>query len=152
MRRPDFQIGPLGDPYLQRWYIIPRNRVFCVYLHRMLHDDDGRALHDHPGANVSVILRGGYDEVMFEWSPDEGYPLPSTIVRWRRPGRVVFRWARTAHRLALPAGVSESWSLFIMFPKLRDWGFWCGGLAARWVRWQDFTAGERGEFVGKGCG
>jgi hypothetical protein len=46
-RPPDFVIG--GDsPYMLRWWIIPRNKFFNIYLHRFLRSDDDRALHDHP--------------------------------------------------------------------------------------------------------
>jgi hypothetical protein len=47
-RRPDFIIGGADNPYLLRWWIIPRNRWCNVYLHKILRDDDPRALHDHP--------------------------------------------------------------------------------------------------------
>jgi hypothetical protein len=136
---------------MRRWYLIPRNRVFCIYLHNMLHDDADWALHDHPGANISVILRGGYREVQFSRRPVEGEGLPPVCIKVRWPGQVVFRAAKTAHRLELlyPSG---SWSLFVVLPKLRDWGFWCGAAKARWVPWQEFAAGESGELVGRGRG
>ena len=63
-RDPDFVIGPKDAPYLQRWWLIPRNRWFNVYLHHILHSDDDRALHDHMYFNVSVLLRGRYVEHM----------------------------------------------------------------------------------------
>lgn len=47
-RAPDFYIGGNANPYLLRWWVIPRNRFFNVYLHKFLRDDDDRALHDHP--------------------------------------------------------------------------------------------------------
>lgn len=148
MRGPDFEIGGHENPYMRRWYVIPRNRIFCIYLHNMLKNDDDRALHDHPGANVSLILRGGYKEITFQQTPISGFPLPPLIDRIRKPGRIVFRFAKTAHRLELLSG--PSWSLFIVLPKFRDWGFWCGPLA-RWVPWQQFTAGPGGELIGRGC-
>src|SRR5690606_8416676 len=63
-RQPDFIVGadnPEG-PYLERWYLLPRNRVLNVYLHRFLRDDDDRALHDHPWAWLSLLLQGSYVE------------------------------------------------------------------------------------------
>jgi hypothetical protein len=151
-----FNIGSGENPYLQRWFVLPRNRWFCIYLHKMLRDDDDRALHDHPGANVSIVLRGGYDEWVFLWRPVEGAALPRMTRYRRRPGRIIFRSASAAHRLALPPGVKRSWSMFIILPKRREWGFWCGAgtpeRRARWVHWKDFTAGPRGEIIGKGCG
>ena len=42
-RDPDMLIGPPDDPYMLRWWLIPRNPEFNVYYHRILHDDDDRA-------------------------------------------------------------------------------------------------------------
>lgn len=53
-RPPDVVIGGFQNPYLLRWYVIPRNPVFNVYVHLFLRSDDDRALHDHPWANLSV--------------------------------------------------------------------------------------------------
>lgn len=61
-RAPDFVIGGAERPYLLRWFVIPRNKVFNVYLHQFLRSDDDRALHDHPWVNLSILLRGGYIE------------------------------------------------------------------------------------------
>jgi hypothetical protein len=128
------------EDYLHRWYILPRNRWLCIYLHRMMHDDDDRGLHDHPGANISLVLRGGYDEHVFAYRPSQSLTwLPYTIIKRRRPGRLIFRRAATAHRLTLPTGVKESWSLFIMFRKWREWGFWIDDGTVRWVRWDLMT-------------
>ena len=59
---PHFIVGGVKQPYLKRWYIIPRNTFFNIYLHQFLRDDDDRALHDHPSDNLSIILRGSYIE------------------------------------------------------------------------------------------
>jgi hypothetical protein len=40
-------------------------------------------------------------------------------------------------------------SLFMTGPKVREWGFAC---PKGWVHWRDFTGGENGELVGRGCG
>ena len=47
-RAPDFVIGGSDNPYLLRWFLIPRNPVFNVYLHKFMRSDDDRALHTHP--------------------------------------------------------------------------------------------------------
>src|SRR5881392_3402104 len=61
-RPPDFTVGSPDRPYLQRWWLLPRNPVLNVYLHQFLRDDDDRALHDHPWDWCSVLLKGGYCE------------------------------------------------------------------------------------------
>ena len=131
---PDFTIG---DPvYLERWWIVPRNEQQNVYLHRILRDDDDRALHDHPWDNVSYVIAGSYREI----TPD------GTFIR--QPGDVVKRQATDMHRLELIDG-EPCVSLFFTGQKVREWGFDCPG---GWVHWRDFTAGENGELVGRGCG
>ena len=61
-RAPDVLIGKPGDTYMRRWWVIPRNRFFNVYLHLFLRSDDDRALHDHPWVNLSFLLHGDYTE------------------------------------------------------------------------------------------
>lgn len=130
---PDFVIG---DPaYLRRWWIIPRNEWQNVYLHHILRDDDDRALHDHPWPNTSLLLIGSYREI----TPDG--------VFIREPGALVSRPAAAAHRLELIDG-EPCVSLFFTGQKVRDWGFHC---PKGWVPWQQFTAGDNGELVGRGC-
>lgn len=53
-RAPDEIIGEHG---MRRWWILPRNRLFNVYLHQH-RGDDARLLHDHPAWNVSIRLAG----------------------------------------------------------------------------------------------
>jgi hypothetical protein len=63
-RPPDFVIGGTERPYLRRWFVIPRNPIFNIYLHQFLRSDDDRALHDHPWWFVSMMLVGKYREYM----------------------------------------------------------------------------------------
>jgi hypothetical protein len=134
---PDFVIGGVENPYLLRWWLIPRNRWFNVYLHKIIRDDDPRALHDHPWWNVSVLLKGGY----LEWRKDR----PPA---WRRAGSVVFRRATCAHRLTLGASGTPAWSLFITGPKTREWGFHC---PRGWRHHEEFCALDDKGRVGRGC-
>lgn len=91
-RKPDFRIGREGDWYMDRWYIIPRNRWFNIYLHHLMRDDDPTALHDHPWWNISIVLKGGYYEVMpanpptnpawFEYWASTKPKLPQHYAHW----------------------------------------------------------------------
>ncbi len=132
----DFPIGGREAPYLERWWIIPRNEQQNVYLHRILRDDDDRALHDHPWENISYVIAGRYREIT-----PAGIPI-------RHPGDLIRRQATDMHRLELIDG-EPCVSLFTTGPKTRDWGFDC---PKGWVHWKDFTAGDNGELVGRGCG
>lgn len=149
-REPDFIIGGKEDPYLLRWWIIPRNRFFNIYLHKFLRDDDDRALHDHPWVSLSIILRGGYIE-----------HLPNGVIKRRQAGQLVFRRAKQAHRIELyREGVNScwirgnykdtrpAWTIFITGPRIRQWGFHC---PQGWRHWKDFTAPGDSSRVGRGC-
>jgi hypothetical protein len=146
-RAPDFIIGGEDDPYLRRWWVIPRNRFFNIYLHHFMRSDDDRALHDHPWVNLSVLLTNEYIEHM-----------PGGLEKIRRAGDMVLRWPSAAHRVELfearyvdgtPDWRDDPvWTLFITGPRVRQWGFLC---PQGWRHWKDFTAGKNGERVGRGC-
>lgn len=139
MREPDMVIGEPDDPYMRRWWVIPRNRVFNVYFHHFRHSDDDRALHDHPWWNVSVLLAGRYVE----------HTIPAGGVNVRTPyraGDIKARGVRSAHRIELTDG--PCWTLFITGPVLRSWGFHC---PQGWRHWRDFTAPADKGRVGRGC-
>lgn len=138
MRKPDLIIGPPDNPYLYRWHLL---RVFGVQvaLHKMMRDDDDRALHDHRAWNFSLILKGGYTEILAERRVN------------RHPGDMVFRFATTPHRLKVnPFG--PSWSLWIRGRPSREWGFWC---PKGWRHWREFCGEDYRDggvsTVGKGC-
>lgn len=145
-RHPDFVIGDPERPYLRRWWIVPRNEGCNVYLHEILRSDDDRAGHDHPWANTSFLIDGEYEEVLFD--PLEPWREARRVRRVA--GDVARREATDTHRLIVPEG-GRAISLFMTGPKVRDWGFWCPD-GRGWVHWRDFTAGEAGELVGRGCG
>lgn len=146
---PHMVIGGADDPYLLRWYMIPRNPFVNVYLHKFLRSDDDRALHDHPWWFVSLILRGSYNEVT------------EAGTRHRRAGSIAFRPAEHRHRVQLDSNswVSDRefpcWTLIITGRRSRTWGFWCKYRrdehptapvdAERFVPWQEFGPGGCGE-------
>jgi hypothetical protein len=146
-RPPDFVIGGTERPYLRRWFVIPRNPIFNIYLHQFLRSDDDRALHDHPWLfNASFLLRGDY----IEWVPGNGNaqrPEP----RFLHQGAFKFRWGGAPHRLQLHSfgGIeATTWTLFITGPRVRQWGFYC---PQGWMHWKRFTATDDPGAVGKGC-
>lgn len=151
---PDFIIGGGWRPYLKRWYLLPRAPwpvwPIGMYLHQILRSDDDRALHNHPWPNISILLRGSYVEVVPKRSRGfREWMTPHVEKRHllRCTGDIVLRRSGAAHRLVIPAG-RPAWSLFIVGPRIRDWGFWC---KKGFVHWRDFVAtGDRGS-VGRGC-
>lgn len=157
-REPDFLIGPEGDPYMKRWYVIPRNRFFNIYLHNMLHDDDDRAAHDHPWWSLSLCLKGYIQEKQlvnpwdkidtkapsqWAWAWDPEYRLNAI-----QQGDWKYRGVKYSHMLQLPRG--EAWTLFITGPKIERWGFHC---RYGWRDFEKFTdKGSGNSSVGAGCG
>ncbi len=140
-RPPDFIVGGAERPYLRRWFVIPRNPVFNVYLHQFMRSDDDRALHDHPWMNCSVLLRGCYVEHTVQAGGiHRRHVLLAGDVHLRLTGRF-------AHRIELVDG--PCWTLFITGPRYRQWGFHCPDRG--WVHWKQFTqAGDPGA-IGRGC-
>lgn len=132
-RDPDFIIG---DNYLRRWWVVPRNEFCNVYLHEIRQSDDDRALHDHPWANRSLIISGSYHE----HTPDGVFV--------RTAGDVVDRPAEALHRLVVEPGKPVI-SLFMTGPVVREWGFAC---PKGWVPWRDFVDARDGGQIGRGCG
>lgn len=119
-REPDLIIG---ENYLHRWHVVPRNELCNLYLHRFFDSDDGRALHDHPWDNTSVVLKGKY----FEHTPGGIY--------LRGPGDVVVRHAEDKHRIELLPDKEDVVTLFFTGPRVREWGFAC---PEGWVDWKTF--------------
>jgi hypothetical protein len=121
-REPDMTISPDGKPYLYRWHILPRSQEVNVYFHVQVGDDPREELHDHPWDNTSVILAGGYEEILDPKPDPFRKPLnPMKFVRSK--GDVIFRRSSWAHRL-LMAGHPYTMTLFSTGPKIRDWGYW----------------------------
>lgn len=144
--KPHFVIGGGSSPYMLRWYLLPRNRRFNIYLHKFLRDDDDRALHDHPWWFVSIILKRGYTEVTENGEID------------RRAGSIAFRPATHRHRVVLDkwtefyAGTTVTepcWTLVATGRKHRTWGFWC---PKGFVPWHQFVDAKDNGNVGRGCG
>lgn len=150
-RAPDFIIGGPDDPYCLRWWLVPRNRVFNVYLHQFVRSDDDRALHDHPWANLSILLRGFYSEqTIAAGGIEHRRLLTAGDMRLHLSGRL-------AHRVELLTGglvdgmphEVPCWTLFITGPRYREWGFHCPQTG--WVHWEKFTAADDIGAVGRGC-
>lgn len=141
-RKPDFVIGGEERPYLLRWFVIPRNPLFNIYLHQFRRSDDDRALHDHPWVNLSIVLvEGQYTEHEILAG---GVCVKSVRAagawRLRRSGKM-------AHRVELTDG--HCWTLFVTGPRYREWGFHCP--EAGWTHWTRFTASDDKGAVGRGC-
>lgn len=174
---PDFIIRPKGVDQTLRWFVIPKNPLFNIYLHKFVESDEDRALHDHPWVNCSILISGEYQEHIRHEAKGR-LLIVNTLLRiptvWieslrRRQGFCYFRRPSTAHRVELITEIKVdhiSWNglndfsvgglriskpvitLFITGPRVRNWGFWC---PKGWRRWQDFCDVRDKGFIGRGC-
>lgn len=86
-----------------RWNTPPWWRPFNVLIHHWQPDDGLQEdFHDHPRWSVTVCLAGRITE-RTPW-----------VVRELRPGSVVIRSRKAIHRLEMPAGSDEAWTMFIV--------------------------------------
>lgn len=113
--------------YLYRWELLALfgGRI-RVYLHKFVGDDWAIDLHDHPKRFVSIGISGRYTE--------------------HRPGGLTVEytapWVRQfgpthRHRLTGPTQASPCWTMVIVGPPVRDWGFWVQG---KFVDWRSHVA------------
>ncbi len=127
-----------GEPYLIRYFVLgsshSRSRLFdgAVYLHHIIRSDEDRALHDHPWKFTSLILWGGYVEVLPHM---RGYEKTYREVAYKAPA-IVKHEAADSHRLILE---EPAWTLVFRGPKVRGLGFHADG---RWVPWAEYTTSE----------
>ena len=167
-REPDVIIGGAERPYLLRWWVIPRNSYFNIYLHKFLRSDDDRALHDHPWASCSILLTGDYLEEVPACSREAWLAgNRATMKLPRRRFHPYFRKPEAVHRVELLpefekvgfdiprnrylyAVKSEKpvWTIFLTGPWRRSWGFWC---PQGFRPWREFTAADDSGATGKGC-
>lgn len=99
-----------GRPYLERYFVFHTPWVRC-YLHRFTGSDPEHGLHDHPWRwAASLVLAGWYIEA-------------------KRDGWHTVRLANlltgdTFHRVVLPIGQRECWTLFLHAAHdVKPWGF-----------------------------
>ena len=129
----------IGEHEMLRWFVLPPNRWFNVYVHKH-QADDPRFLHDHPADNVSIRLRGRLVEyrpsrVVVSLYPVRGPDSSETVYfnydgpngqqydeAWVVP-RFTRRRAERSHRLELLDG-RPAWTIWIRFRNRRRWGFY----------------------------
>lgn len=150
-RPPDFVVGDPEQPYLRRWWVIPRNPILNVYLHHIRRSDDDTALHCHPWASVSLMLYGQLTEVLprHQSQPAALDHSPHGLTRRTlRAGKLVWRTGGMRHRLEIDPADGPCWTLFITGPVYRRWGFWC---AQGWRHWRDYVSDANRGVTGRGC-
>jgi len=134
-RTPYFDIVKGGETYMRRWWLFnpydhgtrqPKYR-WCpvsIRVHHIVRPDDDRHLHDHPWNARTIILRGGYLEIVDR--PDEGL-----VMRGRDAGQTNRIGFGQFHRIAAVTD-GGAYTLFISGPHRGTWGFLVGGQKVAW--------------------
>lgn len=139
------EIGPPECPLMHRWTLV-KCRFGKVLVHHFSPGADDLAVHDHPSSFITIVLRGSYDDlVRCPRCGGEEHAFPDdapcgcdgglVLGDRMRPGSIRFRRASHAHRT--PVGPKGCWTLVLMGPKRRDWGFWRRGV------WWEYRQHER---------
>lgn len=132
-----------NEPYLERYYIFIKDRKhfpFNIFLHRFLKSDPDD-LHDHPWNYATLILKGGYWEVI----PTDCGPIRfgdgslNTKKVWRGPGHFRMCAADTFHRVELDPNV-ECWTLFMPGKQKREWGF---DVRGHWIQNEEYIEARK---------
>lgn len=106
LTRRDLSWAEIGEQFT-RWTL--KTPWGNVLLHRMYAPVKHAHYHDHPWNFWSIVLWGGYEEV-----------IRGGITEWRRPGSIRYRTAETAH-ITTTYDRGVSWSLCFTGPKIREW-------------------------------
>lgn len=121
IRHPEV-IGPPDCPILHRWTVVNANKAGKLLVHHFMPNADDPDCHDHPRPFVTLVLQGGYRDLRHDGS-----------VEFMRPGMVRFRRAEHAHRTLVSS--RGCWTIVVMGPLVRAWGFWRDG---RWYQWRTY--------------
>lgn len=116
---------PSGEVYLARLRVI-QTPLFAVYLHDIHEADGDRDPHNHPWAFLSIVLRGGYTERVYDRA-SAGKDKTHTLYSIHAMGR------RKYHRITtIEPGLK---TLILTGPRQSGWGFFTD---RGYVRWQDY--------------
>lgn len=112
-------IGQEECPMMVRWTLfkLPFG-LGKLMVHHFPPNVTDRDPHDHPSSFVSLILKGGYFNT--EWEDYGGEIVPT--IEWLGRGALVYR--PVDHMHITETGDSGAWTLILMGPKIRKWGFY----------------------------
>jgi hypothetical protein len=106
-------------PYLIRWRL--EFPFGSLRVHHWLGPDDDRAFHDHPWFFLTFVVRGGYTDR----SPGQ---TPLSAYRNEHLRAPAIRFRPALHRHTVVPDPGGAWTVMLTGRRVRDWGFWAGGL------------------------
>ena len=119
----------VSEDYLVRWHLIPENKRFNIFLHRMNGPDAGRHLHDHPWDFTTIPLWGSYQEDV-----PNAYGYGGTMRR--RVHSSQWHPAEYTH-IVRSLDRTPTWTLVFTGRRRRVWGF---HTAAGWISHDQYIA------------
>ncbi len=155
-------IGNPECPILRRWTLAgwnPEGRTgFRLYLHHFFSKSDDRDVHDHPCAFFTFCFFGSYEDFQpcedcagtgrirgGPWCREKGVIIVPFVacrdcygigsIRQDRVRFGSFRYRPAEHTHRTKSGRFGTWTLVLMLPKSRTWGFWRDG---RWWSAADY--------------
>ncbi len=158
-------IGPTDCPLLHRWTLLPwgshghSDWPLKVMVHHFLAQADDRVVHDHPRGFWTLVLKGCYDD-MAPCSRCRGTGRARDVLCYACDGKGVvlnermragmLRHRPASHRHRTRVSDQGCWTIVLMGPVRRRWGFWRGG---EWWFWREherqfgfgMRCGEKGE-------
>lgn len=108
-----FEVPDYDHPernYLTRWRVV-QTPWFAVCLHRFDGPDPRPTLHDHPWPFLSIVLRGGYQEVT-----SYTLPLGHSVEHVNVKQATDLHYIRRLHR-------TPTWTLMLVGRRRRTWGY-----------------------------
>ncbi|MGH2939477.1 MAG: hypothetical protein ACRDPE_15320 [Solirubrobacterales bacterium] len=173
LREPEV-IGPPGCPLMRRWTLfcpqpgtreeavllrVPDRFDYKLLVHHFLPNTEDVDPHDHPRPLWTLILKGGYLDLIpcrlcggtGKHRGSDGFDhcsncLGRGLLVGDEMTRGVFRYRPAEHRHVTKVSSAGAWTLCLMGPKKREWGFWRDGKLWNWMRYeQKFGLGFRCE-------
>lgn len=156
-------IGQADCPLMYRWTLVNLgDRIGKLMIHYFLPTARDRDYHDHPRSFLTFVLRGGYEDTsrcvrcegtgampLFGLALGVGLHDKVLCSKCGGTGRIIdevraptFRFRRADHAHITMARQDGAWSLVVMGPLRRDWGFWREGMWWPWRRYEDAFGGS----------
>jgi hypothetical protein len=138
-------LGKPECPYVNRW-MVDMGKYGSLRLHHWFGSDDQRAYHDHPWWFLTLVLKGGYQD-LHPQAVLRCSQCHSTDITWNHlcthcgwvdleeaeaqaqdhltAGSWRFRPAEHKHTVLVDKG--GAWTVLLTGPEQRIWGFWVNG-------------------------